>query len=67
MAKLTDDPDHWRHYRHLRNKVHKETSKDRKNYLKDKLSDDKTSKDKLEVTKELLGWKKNSPPSLIID
>ena len=67
MARLTNDPEHWREYRHLRNQTHKAVTKDKKDFLKEKLNDENSSKDKWDTTKELLGWKKTAPPVIIVD
>ena len=41
--------------------------KTKKNFLKYKLKDKKNSKDKWDTAKEILGWKKTAPPTIIMD
>ena len=53
LARQTDTPDNWRLYRNLRNRVHKEITKDKKYFLKNKLNDENSVRDQWDVTKEI--------------
>ena len=69
LADITDDPENAREYKHLRNKAHKELSKDKANITKKKIisirNDD--PKSQWSEIKKLLGWRKSSTPKILKD
>ena len=66
-AKEKDDPESWRLFRNLRNRVHKGLSSDKKNDIKDKLDDKNNVKDKWKSAKDVLGWNRSPQPTILID
>ena len=64
-ARWMDDQDQWRCYRNLRNRVHKELKKDKKNHITNELDDSNKERDKWESAKKFIGWSRNSTPTVI--
>ena len=66
-AKVTQNEDDWRFFRNLKNRVHRELSKDKKNYVKKSMEDEKSSKDRWNSAKNILGWNRAPQPTILID
>ena len=66
-AQEDDHPDSWRLFKNLRNICHKMLSKDKHKYITDKLDTNNNDHDKWEMTKDILGWKNKTNPTVLMD
>ena len=61
---MTNDPDDWRIFRSLRNRTTAKVRKDKKNWEKERFSQDKdSSSDIWKAVKGWLGWSTAGPPT----
>ena len=64
VASSTRDPDHWRHYKHLRNTATAKMKQEKKSWETDKLSNPEHDCSTLwKNVKSFLGWSNSGPPS----
>ena len=66
-VKETNDPEAWRNFKNLRNRCHKSLTKDKKQYIQQKLDDKNNDRDKWEATKNILGWNTRTNPTILMD
>ena len=65
QARVSNNPDNWRIFRNIRNRCHKNLSRDKKLYISKKFEEEK-SKDMWDTTKKLLDWEKKSSPTILV-
>ena len=68
MARRTQEDDDWKAYRQARNDCTKRQKNDRKDYLEKtykKLEDENDSGKVFSLTRQLLGWTRSGPPTML--